>query len=195
MREPETDPAGDLNDVDAEGRVGGESEGGGDGSRSFVVRCEEIFFALIIGAFLIAGLLPIISRSFELTAFSWASPLSKQLVLWVALFGAGAATRDRKHITIDAVGQFLPARRRLALRAFTQLLAAIICGVLVWVSILFVLGEAEFAGDTLSPFGVPIPWLQSIIPLGFVLLTIRLLLAAAVDAKAALNSPKETEKR
>lgn len=184
MREPETGSAGDP-----------DSPVESHDSRSSIVRAEEILFGVIVCALLVAGLLPIVSRALEWTAFNWASPLSKQLVLWIALLGAGAATRDRKHITIDAVGQFLPERMKLALRSLTQCIAATICGILVPVSIQYVIGEAEYAGDSISPLGIPAWWLPAIIPAGFTLLTIRLLVAAGFDAKTAWTSPQEIKRR
>ena len=152
-----------------------------------VIRCEEVFFTLILGALLLAGLLPIVCRLLELPGINWSSPLSHQLVLWVALFGAGAATRDRKHISIDAVGHALPGRFRLALRAATELLACVVCGLLVPIAITFVRDEASFTEGQTAFFGLPRSWLPAVIPVGLGLLAGRFFLAALFDAIASLD--------
>ena len=151
-----------------------------------VVRCEEVFFALLLGALLVVGLVPIVCRLLDVPGIDWSGPLSRQLVLWVALFGAGAATRDRKHITIDAVGHVLPARARLALRAATELFGAVVCGVLVAISIAFVRDEALFTEGETAFLGLPKSWLPAVIPVGMSLLAVRFFLAALSDALASL---------
>jgi len=158
-----------------------------------VVRAEEVLFALMLAAFLVAGLLPIVARYVGFTSAAWTGTLSQQLVLWVALFGAGAATRDRKHIKIDALSQFFPARGRVVLQAATQGFAAVVCAVLSWVSLLFVWDEIELSGDALSPLGVPASWLSAVLPAGFLLLTVRLLIAAWFDAREAFRPGTKRE--
>ena len=102
-----------------------------------------------------------------------------------------AATRDRKHITIDAVSQFLPPRGRLGLRAVTELFAAVVCAALVPASILLLGDEIDFyAGETTS-FGLPRGWLPAIVPLGLSALTLRFLIAAWVDFRTALKTSQD----
>ncbi len=156
-----------------------------------VVRCEEVFFALLLGTLLVVGLVPIVCRLLDLPGIAWSGPLSRQLVLWVALFGASAATRDRKHITIDAIGHVLPARARLALRAGTELFGAVVCGVLVPVSIAFVRDEALFTEGETAFLGLPKSWLPAVIPAGLSLLTVRFFLAALSDAMTSLVPPSK----
>ncbi|MCB1566462.1 MAG: TRAP transporter small permease subunit, partial [Xanthomonadales bacterium] len=45
----------------------------------------------------------------------WSEPVSRLLVLWLALLGGLAATREGKHIAIDALPRLLPPLwRRIA---------------------------------------------------------------------------------
>lgn len=151
----------------------------------WIVRCEEVLFLCILAALILAGLLPIAARFVGLPSFLWLDDLSEQMVLWIALLGAGAATRDRKHIDIDILGQFLPSRGRLALRAVMELAAAVLCGVLVPVAVAFVREEADLAPVAETFLEHCRNWLPVVIPLGLGLLTLRLLLAAGSDAWAA----------
>ncbi len=164
----------------------------GSGIGRIVIRCEEILFAVILAALLVSGLLPMLLRSLDLSGFNWSGSLSSQLVLWLALFGAGAATRDRKHISIDAISHLLSPRARLALRAAVELVAAVACAVLVPAAVSFVGLEAELTGEEIAFLGVPKSWLPAVMPIGLSLLVVRFLLAAWVDARAARGRPDES---
>jgi TRAP-type C4-dicarboxylate transport system permease small subunit len=161
-----------------------------------VLLAEKILFTVILLVFLFAGLAPIVCRIFDLPGIPWSGSLSNHLVLWVALFGAGAAARDRKQLCIDAVGHFLPWRGRMALRAAGYGVAAIVCLALLSPAIRFTSEEIKFGGDEIAFFGVPQSWLPGVLPIGFALLALRLGLAAWGDARAALNRdqvPARTE--
>ena len=155
---------------------------------ALVIRVEEVFFLVVLGLLIVLGLQPIVARPLGFAGISWGPALSQQMVLWLALFGAGAATRDRKHITVDALGQFLPERPRVALRGGTELLAAAICGMLTPVSYEFLRAELEYSSGQIAFLGIPAAWLPGILPLGFGLLALRLLLAAIADLRAAFSS-------
>jgi len=154
---------------------------------------DNLLFTGLVLAFLVAGALPIVCRVFELPGVPWSGPLSNHLVLWVALFGAGAAARDRKQLSIDAVGSFLPDRGRLALRSAGYGIAAIACLALLYPSVQFALGEIEFSTGEEAFFGVPQAWLPSVLPIGFGLLALRLALAAWGDARAAFSAGRSLD--
>lgn len=161
------------------------------GRWTWVVRCEEVLFLLILAALIVAALLPIAARLLTLPRFLWLDDLSQQMVLWIALFGAGAATRDRKHIDIDVLGRFLPPRGQLGLRAAMELLSAALCGVLVPIAFGFARDEARFARAPETFLELCGNWLPAVIPLGLTLLTVRLLFAAVADAQKALVATKD----
>ena len=163
-----------------------------DTKRRLVVRIEEVVFSILLALLSVAGLLPIAGRIFEFSELTWTSGLSHHLVLWIALLGAGAATRDRKHISIDAIGHALPRRVRLGLRALTELFSALVCGLLVDVAWSFSSDEREFAGDATAFFGIPEGWLPTAIPIGLALLSMRFFVAAGMDARAAFISEDDT---
>ncbi len=147
-----------------------------------VVRLEEAIFLLLTGSLVVLGAIPIGARCFGLPGASWAGPLSQHLLLWITLLGAGAASRDRKHITIDVIGQFLPPRSRRWLRALANLVAGAVCGALVPIALRFFLDEVSAgAGSFPVFFGIPAPWLTAPVPLGFLLLSIRLFCAGVGD--------------
>lgn len=111
--------------------------------------CEEAFLCLLLLAMIFLACFQIALRDLFSTGFSWIDPLLRQLLLWSGLFGAALATRRRKHIVIDIASHLLPVRVQPWIDAVLNLLAAIVCGILAYAAIIFILNEAEFSGDRL----------------------------------------------
>lgn len=148
----------------------------------WIRRLEGLLLLGILVALLCVGLLPILARQFpEIKAPVWGSQFSQHAVLWIALIGALAATRDRKHIAIDALGQLLPRRARTFLLGVTELLAAAIVGMLVPAAIRFAAAERAASADRVAFLGIPEGWLASVVPVGLALLATRLVACGAMD--------------
>jgi TRAP-type C4-dicarboxylate transport system permease small subunit len=145
-----------------------------------VKRIEEIVFAVIVLIMVAMGLIPIILRYCSSVGVTGTEVVSRHLVLWIALLGAGAAVRERSSISIDAVSHLVPLRWRLFMRGFTEAISAVVCGTLVWISTGFIRLTAAFEKGALA-FGIPEWCLTLILPIGLFLLTLRLLIAAAED--------------
>jgi TRAP-type C4-dicarboxylate transport system permease small subunit len=97
--------------------------------------------------------------------------LGRSLVLWIALLGALAATRDGRHVRIDllqALGR--PRLQRLAER-FGSALAALFCAGMAWFGLQLVWLERDGGGELLP--GLPLWWSVLVIPLGFALMALR----------------------
>ncbi|MGE3164967.1 MAG: TRAP transporter small permease [Planctomycetota bacterium] len=154
-------------------------------------RLEGTLLLSILGALLVIGLLPILARRLPgVTAPLWGGRFSQQAVLWIALLGALAATRDRKHIAIDALGQLLRPRARLALLGVTELMAAGIVGLLVPAATRFAAAEAEQAGDRIAFLGLPDSWLAAVVPIGLACLAARLLACGFADVTRSLRGDR-----
>jgi C4-dicarboxylate transporter, DctQ subunit len=140
-------------------------------------RAEDGLLAGLIGALLLLSVLQIALRLLFDSGLDWAEPVSRAGVLWLALLGALGATRTRKHIAIDALPRVLPAwGQRLAWVA-SQLAAAGVSAAMAW----FGYGMIAFELEAPVPFvpGVP-SWVPMLVlPLGFGLMALRFLLAAA----------------
>jgi TRAP-type C4-dicarboxylate transport system permease small subunit len=130
--------------------------------------------ALLVGLFAaltLLAVLQIVLRNLGLAGFVWADGLVRIGVLWVALIGAVAASRDQKHIAIDLARRLLPARFWRPLSVAVDAFTAIVCGFLAYYSWTFVRDSRAF-GDTL--FGDWPAWIfQLILPLGFALISYR----------------------
>jgi TRAP-type C4-dicarboxylate transport system permease small subunit len=113
----------------------------------------------------------ILLRNFLDFSIAGADQLVRLLVLWVAFLGAVAASRDGKHIHVDAVVRWLPGRIRAGAVALTDLFTLSVCLVLAWQSLRFMQSARE-SGE--MAFGALPVWIaELILPLGFALIALR----------------------
>jgi TRAP-type C4-dicarboxylate transport system permease small subunit len=94
-------------------------------------------------------------------------------VLWVAMLGAMVATRENNHISIDAISRYLPSRWQNYLATLTSVVASVICALVAWYSFEFV--RFEYEDNTLAFAMVPNWICQSILPVGFGVMSLRFL--------------------
>jgi TRAP-type C4-dicarboxylate transport system permease small subunit len=100
-----------------------------------------------------------------------ADQMLRLLVLWVAFLGAVAASREGKHIHVDAVARWLPARIKAGVRALTDLFTVGVCLLLAWQSLRF-MQSARTSGE--MAFGsLPVWVAELILPLAFTLIALR----------------------
>lgn len=137
---------------------------------------ENAVLTFLLGGMILLAVMQIGLRNFADTGFQWADPVLRILVLWLALVGAIAATRDGKHINIDILSKYVAGRWQAATNVVTELFAAIVCALVGYVSYDFVLGEAEFG--LVGAGNVPNWVYQSIIPVAFMLIAFRYLVRA-----------------
>lgn len=134
-------------------------------------RLEDLLIAFLLTATMGLALFQIILRNVMGTGIVWGDVLVRILVLWIGMAGAMAATRERKHISIDLLTRFLsPGLRRVA-DSLTALFAAGVCLVAAYFSLQFVLSEYA-TGDLV--FGrIPYWVCESILPLAFTVIALR----------------------
>jgi len=160
-------------------------------------RLEDAFcgtlMIVLIGAGLLAVLrrfavrLPVVGDWVMGIGLGWPEPLSRHLVLWVALFGAGAAAADRSHIAIDALSYVLSPRARRVAGVLTNLVTMTLCAIFAWLAGGFVVSEFRNNPTDLTFFGLHTCWLTLVLPVGFALLALRSLWTLAGDAWALLR--------
>lgn len=151
-------------------------------------QCEEGILVVLMGGMVLVSFAQIALRNLFAYTLPWADPLVQQLLLWTALLGALVATRQRRHLHIDLLLRLAPPRLRIALEILGAGFSTFVCGLLTWVAIQFLQGEAQ--AGTLGVFSLPTWKLQLIFPLTFGLMTLRFALQAlrylrALSGKAA----------
>lgn len=127
----------------------------------------------------------ILSRNLLGTGITDADQMLRLLVLWVAFLGAVAASREGKHIHVDAIARWMPPRVKASVAVLTDLFTATVCLVLAWQATRF-LQNARESGEMV--FGSLPVWVAgSILPLAFSLIALRYLLRLSHHARQGLG--------
>lgn len=156
---------------------------GSSGHVSWAVRAERlgravetILLALVLGAMILLAAAQIALRNFGGGGLIWADEALRIMVLWVTMLGAVAAGREQRHVSIDVLSRYLPARMQGGLRIGINLFVAAVCFVLTWYSWLFV-ADSRLVDDRVLGGSVAAWAVQSVLPAGFALLGYRYLVA------------------
>ena len=132
---------------------------------------EDAVLVLILTTMIFLAAIQIFLRNFLDMGFIWGDEMLRMLVLWLAVAGALAASRNDKHISIDVLNRFLPERLSLVVKVIVHLFTAVVCGVVAWHSLAFVQTSYEFEDVLLG--NVPAWILQAVLPVGFGLIAWR----------------------
>lgn len=147
-------------------------------------RIEDGAIVFLLVAMIGFAVLQIVLRNILDSGIIWGDPLLRQMVLWMALLGAMVAARQDKHISIDVLSRFLNARLKPYTDGIAKLATALICAIMTYFSVQFVLLELD--SETIAFATVP-SWLcVSIIPFAFAIMSLRYLLIAI---SSVINKP------
>lgn len=116
--------------------------------------------------------------------------------IWAAFLGASFATRGRKHLAIDALGRLLPDRTRRVTVAVASTLGAVVAAALAYGVVEALIEQAHAVDEQVA--GMASAGIeggrvdrgyefQFMIPVGFSLIAIRLLLHGFHEAMAAIS--------
>ncbi len=137
---------------------------------------ENIALVAMLGGMIILGFGQIVLREVFETGFVWADELIKLMVLWLAMIGAVAASRDDRHIRIDVLSQVLPDGVIKYSRLLVDAFAAVVSGVIAWQAWRYLQLEIEFEDQVL--IDTPAWIAHAIVPLAFALISYRFALLA-----------------
>ena len=90
---------------------------------NYLAKFEEWLLVVIVLFMVILAFLQVILRNIFAENLMWGDPLLRHLVLWVGFIGASLATKENKHINIDAMSRFLKGRMKIVVQAFIYLTA------------------------------------------------------------------------
>lgn len=146
---------------------------------------EDAVLVVLLTSMVLLGAGQIILRNVFDIGFLFTDELLRLLVLWLAVAGAVAASRQDRHISIAVLDRFLPKQAERAVKAVVHGFTAVVCGLISWHSLVFVHSSYAY-GDTLLghvPAWIP----QVVMPLGFGLISWRFLLFMVKDCMALLR--------
>ena len=143
---------------------------------TLLLKAEDLLLSLLLTGMILLATSQILLRNLWDYSLAWGDPSLRLMVLWITLLGAMAATRENNHIRIDLLSRYLSERAGYVARVITDGFAALVCTLLAWHSLRFVLFEME--DNVLFLDTVPIWPLQLIMPFGFGIIALRLLIGA-----------------
>jgi TRAP-type C4-dicarboxylate transport system permease small subunit len=115
--------------------------------------------------------LQILLRNVWGRGIAWADPFLGSAMLWITLLGALAATGRRKHIAMDLLPNFVPARARRVFLILTDFAGAVVCAGLCAAAVRYAGLQKEMGG---LAFGRVPQWVVLLIlPVGFGLMSLR----------------------
>ena len=112
----------------------------------------------------------------EVFAYSsiWGEEIVRYSFIYLAWIGAAAAVRERAHIRIDVLFNYVGRRTRAALYIFGDLVMLVIALLAVWWSFETVAVSWKF-GSVSHGLRVSMVWFLAAVPIGFALMTFRLI--------------------
>ena len=149
-------------------------------------RAEDAVLVVILTSMILLAAGQIVLRNFFDIGFIWGDEALRLMVLWLAVAGAVAASRNDKHINIDVLNRFLPERVKTSKDIVIHGFTAGICGIVTWHGAMFVRTSHEF-GDVLLG-GIPAWLLQIVLPVGFSLICYRYALFVVRDLRRLLQA-------
>jgi len=140
--------------------------------KQLLITVEKFLAASSLLLLLIFAVIQVVARNFFDTGFPELDVISRHLVLFIIFTGAALVSEYNKHIKIDIVAVFLNKQQQQKLVRPLLFLSAAVCAVFTWYSIQFWLDEWTYAPAN-EQWSL---YLALIIPLGFFMLGLHLLL-------------------
>ena len=135
-------------------------------------RLEDAALVLLLCGMMLLAVGQIVLRELFSTGFVWADELVKLMLLWLAMVGSIAASRDDRHIRIDALSHLFPPLAVRITRLIVDSFAAAVCAVIAWHAYRYVrLIDIEFEETVL--IDTPAWIAHAIVPLAFLLISYR----------------------
>jgi TRAP-type C4-dicarboxylate transport system permease small subunit len=134
-------------------------------------RVEQTLIVTFLGFMILIAFLQIVLRNFFITGLDWGDSLLRNLVLWIGFIGATLATREGKHINIDAVSRWLPPLGKNVVTLITHLFSFSICCLLTYAALKFIKNEAQMGNRTFLSLPAWVP--EMILPMTFGLMSFR----------------------
>ena len=142
----------------------------------FFYKIEYGLLVVFLGSMVLLAFAQVVLRNVFGTGILWADTVVRHLVLWSGFVGAALATSEERHISIDALTKFLPARTKHIILIFTSIFAAVVCYYLASAAWAYVLEEQINGGELV--LSIPTWVALLIIPSGYILLAFHFLIKA-----------------
>ena len=101
-------------------------------------KIENILVILILTVMILLAFTQVILRNFFSTSIFWGDIFLRHMVLWIGFIGASLATREGRHINIDALSRLLSHHTKLLSQTIVNLFSAVVSFFLMQAAIGFI---------------------------------------------------------
>ncbi len=108
-----------------------------------IARVEIALLVVMTGLLILLYVGNIVLRVGWRMNIAWLETLLKPGVLWIGLMGASLATRENKHISVEAVSKFTTKKTAQVVGVFVNLFAAVVVGMMAVVASYFLLDALD----------------------------------------------------
>lgn len=137
-------------------------------------RFEEIVGVVILAAVVTIIFLGVVLRVFFKSGIAWQEEISRSFYVILVYLGASYGMITRDHIRVTVIWNVLPERARRALRVVTDIIWLGFNVAIIIVSLDLYKTMQRFLGE--SPvLKIPLNWIFLTVPVGFALLSLRLI--------------------
>ena len=158
---------------------------------TFLGKVETGALCLIVALMLGLAILKIVMRYIFSASLLWSDMMLQHLTLWLCFFGAALATCERRHISIDVLSRILPGKVTRWTNLAVDWVALVVIGILGYYGFLFI--EDEKSSEALLIGSVPLWWAKIIIPYGFVLIGVHVVLQIGIHLTSRVDTPDAIE--
>lgn len=116
----------------------------------------------------------VVRRSLLSYSSIWAEEIARYAFIYIAWIGASYAIKDRAHIRIDVILHLLSQRMKSIVFIFGDIVTLILAVLAIWMSMESVLNSIHF-GSVTHGLRISQAWFLAAVPLGFLMMTFRLL--------------------
>lgn len=149
-------------------------------------RFEDIILSLALGLMVVLPATEILLRGVFRAGIANAAAIVQHLVLVVGMLGAVVAARENRLLAFSGLQNLLPAP---AARWAGHFAAAVAVGVAAYLAVAsFGFVESERGGSNLLAYGIPVWLVQSVMPLGFAAIAVRIAWHSAPAAAGRLTT-------
>ena len=163
--------------LDLEGKIGAEfipqQHDGETGWRLVLRRSEDLVIVLTLLGMMVLPLAEILLRKVFHTGISGTSAFLQHFTPIIGLLGGAIAAREHRLLALSTLTTFLKGRPKTFARIFSSSFAVAVTAFLCVASTKVMLAERE--GGNLIAYGFRVWFFQTVMPLGFTLITWRLL--------------------
>lgn len=132
---------------------------------------EWILGALLIGMAVIL-LIQILMRAVVGNSLTWAEEVARYFYVWSVFLSLGCTIRNGNILRVDLVLEHLPKRLRQMTEVLLDLINVVLYAYLAYFSV-FVVQNVQTSGQTSPALEIPMYLVYAVIPIGFVLASLR----------------------